>query len=187
MYLSKDEILNKELLLEIFDYLNARLAENQLQLELTIYGGCLMNLLYDNRPATKDVDCVFASSNEKLLTNILETTQQIFDLSNDWINQEIKEPLAHLMKEDIITFKAYSNLTILRPDAKQLLAMKILSARPEPSKDFIDAYLLCKDLGITTKKELLSIVRQYIPLSLLGERQNQFIMYLGGDLGYDWK
>ena len=78
-------------------------------------------------------------------------------------------------------------MKILKPKAQQLLAMKILAARPEPAKDFIDAYILCKDLNVTTKNELIDIVSAYVPLRLLGERQMTFIKYLGKDLGYDWE
>ena len=95
-------------------------------------------------------------------------------------------PLKNI-KEDIETYKIYSNLKILKPKAKQLLAMKILAARPEPAKDFIDAYILCKELNITTKDRLLEICSEYIPLTLIGPRQVTFIKYLGEDLGYDWK
>lgn len=180
-------LMDKDKLLKIFDYLNERLKENQLQLEITIYGGSIMTMVYDNRPATKDIDCIFNEINSKLLKNILDLTQFTFNLSDDWINEEVKEPLKSLIKEDKETYKVYSNLKILKPKAKQLLAMKVLAARPEPAKDFIDAYILCKDLNITTKKELLDIVLDYIPLTLLGERQINFIKYLGEDLGYDWK
>lgn len=181
------ELMNKDKLLKIFDYLNERLKENQLQLEITIYGGSIMTMVYDNRPATKDIDCVFGETNEKLLNNILDLTKFAFNLSEDWINEEIKEPLKVILKEDKETYKLYSNLKILKPKAKQLLAMKILAARPEPAKDFIDAYILCKDLDITTKAELLDVFEEFIPLTLLGERQRIFIKYLGEDLGYDWE
>ncbi|MDF0728706.1 DUF6036 family nucleotidyltransferase [Cytobacillus sp. S13-E01] len=180
-------LMDKGKLLEIFDYLNERLKENQLQLEITIYGGSIMTMVYDNRPATKDIDCVFSETNSKLLDNILAQTKFIFNLSDGWINEEIKEPLKAILKEDKETYRVYSNLKILKPRAEQLLAMKILAARPEPAKDFVDAYLLCKDLGITTKKELLNIFNYYIPLTLIGERQINFIKYLGEDLGYDWE
>ncbi len=50
-----------------------------------------------------------------------------------------------------------------------------------------DAYILCKDLNITTKNKLFEIVSNYIPLTLIGERQMNFIKYLGEDLGYDWE
>lgn len=146
-----------------------------------------MTMVYDNRPATKDIDCVFSETNLKLLENILDLTKSVFNLSDGWINEEFKEPLKSLLKEDKETYKVYSNLKILKPKAKQLLAIKILAARPEPAKDFADAYILCKDLNVTTKDELLNIISDYIPLYLLGERQMNFIKYLGDDLGYDWK
>ena len=180
-------LMGKDRLLQIFDYLNERLKENQLQLEITIYGGTVMTMVYDNRPATRDIDCVFSNVNQKLLKNILEMVKFTFDLPKNWINEEIKEPLKSIIKEDKETYKIYSNLKILKPKAAQLLAMKILAARPEPAKDFLDAFILCRDLNIRTKKALLSVVEQYLPLSLLGERQIRFIKYLGKDLGYDWE
>ncbi len=123
----------------------------------------------------------------KLLQNILNTTQYAFNLPDNWINEEIKEPLKHLIKEDKETYAVYSNLKILKPKAQQLLAMKVLAARPEPAKDFIDAYILCKDLNVTAKNELMDIVSTYVPLRLFGERQMILIKYLGKDLGYDWE
>jgi hypothetical protein len=180
-------MMDKKKLLQIFDYLNERLKENQLQLEITIYGGSVMTMVYDNRPATKDIDCVFSETNYKLLDNILELTKFTFNLNDAWINEDIKEPLRTLLKEDKETYRVYSNLKILKPKAEQLLAMKILAARPEPAKDFIDALILCKELNITNKKRLMEVISLYIPLNILGERQINFIKYLGEDLGYDWK
>ena len=114
-------------------------------------------------------------------------TKFAFSLPQNWINEEIKEPLKSIIKEDKETYKIYSNLKILRPKAEQLLAMKILAARAEPAKDFIDAFILCRDLNIRTKEELLKVVEKYLPLTLIGERQIRFIKYLGEDLGYDWE
>ena len=180
-------MMNKEKLLEIFEYINERLKENQLYLEITVYGGAVMNMVYDNRPATKDIDCIFNATNNKLLNNILELTKSVFGLSDNWINDEIKEPLEYILEENKEVYKTYSNLKILKPKAEQLLAMKILAARPEPSKDFIDAYILCKELDITKKEVLLDVIKKYVPIRLLGQRQMTFIKYLGKDLGYDWK
>ena len=184
---SNNMLMDKDRLLQIFDYLNERLKANQLQLEITIYGGTVMTMVYDNRPATKDIDCVFSEVNQKLLENILGMTRFTFNLPENWINEEIKEPLKSIIKEDKETYKVYSNLKILKPKAEQLLAMKILAARAEPAKDFIDAFILCRDLNIRTREELLNVVEKYLPLTLIGERQIRFIKYLGEDLGYDWK
>ena len=185
--MNKNVLMNKNKLLKIFAYLNERLKENQLQLEITIYGGTVMTMVYDNRPATRDIDCVFNEIDLKLLENILDLTKYTFNLSDDWISEDIKEPLKYLIQEDKETFKVYSNLKILKPAARQLLAMKILAARPEPSKDFVDAYILCKELNITDKAEIINIFSTYIPIEYLGERQIKFIKYLGDDLGYDWE
>ncbi|MDX9917854.1 MAG: hypothetical protein RBT15_07530 [Gudongella sp.] len=184
---SDNLLMDREKLLQIFAYLNERLKGNQLQLEITIYGGTVMTMIYDNRPATRDIYCVFSDVNQMMLKNILEMTKFTFNLPENWINEEIKEPLKSIIKEDTETYKLYSNLKILKPKAEQLLAMKILAARPEPAKDFVDAFILCKDLSISTKEELLEVVGKYLPLSLLGERQIRFIKYLGDDLGYDWQ
>lgn len=180
-------LMDRDKLLKIFTYLNERLKENQLQLEITIYGGTVMTMVYDNRPATNDIDCVFNEANSKLLKNILKLIQYTFNLSDDWINEDIKEPLKHFLKEDKETYKVYSNLKILKPKPEQLLAMKVLAARPEPAKDFIDAYILCKDLNIDSKTELINIFSSYLPMKLLGEKQIKFIKFLGEDLGYDWE
>jgi hypothetical protein len=180
-------LMDKTKLLEIFGYLNERLRENQLQLEITIYGGSVMTMVYDSRPATRDIDCVFSETNERLLDHILDLTKFTFNLPDGWINEEIKEPLKSIIKEDKEVYRVFSNLKILKPKAEQLLAMKVLAARPEPAKDFIDAYILCKDLNITTKRKLLDVISGYIPLHLIGERQRNFIKYLGKDLGYDWE
>ena len=45
--------------------------------------------------------------------------------------------------------------------------------------DFVDAYILCNDLNVTTRESLLEIVSEYISLTLIGERQSNFIQYLG--------
>jgi hypothetical protein len=37
---------------------------------LTVYGGSIMTVLYDNRPAIKDIDCMFGETNQKLVLAI---------------------------------------------------------------------------------------------------------------------
>lgn len=121
-----------------------------------------------------------------MVESILSMAQSTFCLSDQWINRDIRQPLKYLLKEEKENYRSYSNLRILKPKADQFLAMKILAARPEPSKDFLDANFLCRTLDIETKSQLLEMVSKYLPLSLLGERQTSFIKYLGEDLGYDW-
>lgn len=180
------QMIDKKMLLEIFDYLNEALRDNLLHLDITIYGGSIMTLLFDDRPATRDIDSIMSVDNVELLNQIIKQVQNVYQLNSDWINDAIKEPLKSLLSEDLTSYGNYSNLNILHPIPEQLLAMKILAARPEPSKDFIDAFVLCKSLDVQTKEKLFEIVSKYVPRKLLKERQMVFIKYLGSDLGYDW-
>lgn len=154
-----EKFIYKKLLLEIFDYLNVLLYDNKLHLELTVYGGSIMTLLYDNRPATKDIDSLFNSVNEELLKNIFSQVQEVYQLNKDWINDDVKEPIKSLIDEKTIIYKEYSNLTIIQPIPEQLLAMKVLAARAEPSKDFVDAFILCKDLNVSSKNNSLILLQ----------------------------
>jgi hypothetical protein len=162
------EEFEKSLLLEIFNYINERLKEKQLQLEMTIYGGTIMTILYD-RPATKDIDCVFSGIDLKLLKNILDLTRHNFDLKEDWLDEQISEPLKYLLREDKEIFKTYSNLKILKPVAEQILAMKVLANRVEPAKDFLDASILLRELSIQTPEELKDVISAYVPINMIGE------------------
>ena len=105
-------LMDKDKLLQIFEYLNERLKENQLQLELTVCGDSIMTMVYDSRPATKDIDCVFSDTNLILLNRILDLTKYAFNLPDGWINEDIKEPLRALLKEDKETYRVYKSCSL---------------------------------------------------------------------------
>lgn len=65
--------------------------------------------------------------------------------------------------------------------------LEIFDYLNEQLKENIDAYILCKELNIKNKTEILDIISIYVPITLLKERQRNFIIYLGKDLGYDWE
>ena len=180
--------INGKGILNILKDLNNRLKMNSLTLDLNIYGGAAMCLLYDYRPATSDIDCLFNSEIDlKLLNNIIETMSEIYNLEPNWLNTDVAEPLSHIIVDSSEGHISFSNLRISIPKPEQLLAMKLLSARPEPSKDFIDATILCKDLNINTKDELYGVFGKYFSKSLLLDRQMIFINYLLEDLNNDRK
>ena len=181
------KVLTKSKLLELFDLLNCKLCDNNVKVIITVYGGSVMTLLYDNRPATKDIDYVLGDySLQSIFDNIISEITIIENLNDDWMNDEVRGPLEEIIKEDCYKGINLSNLTVMFPKPEQLLAMKILSARPEPAKDFIDAEILCKDLNVSEIREVIEIFSIYFPKGLLGERQLMFIHYVGKDLGYDW-
>lgn len=182
-----NKVLTKSKLLGLFNLLNCKLCDNNVKVIITVYDGSVMTLIYDNRPATKDIDYVLGDSSlQSIFDNIISDITVIENLNDDWMNDEVRGPLEEIIKEDCYKGINLSNLTVMFPKPEQLLAMKILSARPEPAKDFIDAEILCKDLKVSEKREVIEIFSKYFPKGLLRERQLMFIHYLGKDLGYDW-
>lgn len=81
----------------------------------------------------------------------------------------------------------FSNLKVLAPSAEQMLAMKILSARPEPFRDFVDVAYLITFLKIETLDQIIHIFDKYIGRRYLGDRQKVFLNYVGKDLDKQWK
>lgn len=179
------EKVSKELFLEILEVLDKKLEENRLELTLNIYGGTVMMACFDARPATKDVDALFETS--PIIDNILLDIAETYSLHKDWINQDIKEPLKYVKQENLKEIYKFRNLKVLAPSAEQMLAMKILSARPEPYRDFSDAEYLIKYLKIETLEQVMNIFDKYIGRRYLGDRQKMFLNYIGKDLKMSWK
>ncbi|AEE95424.1 DUF6036 family nucleotidyltransferase [Mahella australiensis] len=179
------EKMTKELFLEIMEVLDKKLEENRLKLTLNIYGGTVMMICFDARPATKDVDALFETSS--IIENILSDIAETYGLNKDWINQDVKEPLKYIKQENLKEVFTYKNLRVLAPTAEQMLAMKILSARPEPYSDFKDAEYLIKYLKIEKLEQVLNIFDRYVGRKYLGDRQKMFLNYVGKDLGMQWK
>lgn len=179
------EKVSKELFLEILEALDKKLGENRLGLTLNLYGGTVMMVCFDARPATKDVDALFETS--PIIDNILADIAETYGLHEGWINQDIKGPLKSLKVEDLKEIYAFKNLKVLAPSAEQMLAMKILSARPEPYRDFMDAEYLVKHLKIENLEQVMEIFDKYMGRKYLGDRQKMFLNYVGKDLKMAWK
>lgn len=177
--------ITKELFPEIMEVLDEKLGENRLVLTLNIYGGKVMMACFDVRPATKDIDALFETS--ALIDAILVDIAETYGLAEDWINQDIREPLTHLKEEHLKELYQFKNLKVLAPTAEQMLAMKILSARPEPYQDFADAEYLIEHLAIDTLEQMLELYDKYVGRRYLGDRQKMFLNYIGEDLDKKWK
>lgn len=179
------EKVSKELFSEILEVLDKKLEENRLGLTLNLYGGTVMMVCFDARPATKDIDALFETS--PIIDNILADIAETYGLHEGWINQDIKEPLKSLKIEDLNEIYKFKNLKVLAPSAEQMLAMKILSARPEPYRDFMDAEYLVRYLKLVTLEQVMDIFDKYIGRKYLGDRQKMFLNYLGKDLKMSWQ
>ena len=130
--------------------------------EIAIYGGTVMMIAYDCRKATKDVDAIFhpAAALEPFIQRIAGEQ----DLPEDWMNAGVRAFVApREAKVDFAQLRT-PGLTITRPSAEYLLAMKCLAARlpsPRSHGDSEDIKFLIRQLGLKSVAEVDAIVADY--------------------------
>ncbi|MFD1360783.1 hypothetical protein [Lentibacillus salinarum] len=108
--------ITKERFLEILEVLNERLEENKLSMSLNIYGGTVMMACFDVRPATKDIDEIFETFPQ--IKTILNDIAETYGLDENWINQDIQEPLKHVKHEHLKETYTYNYLKVFTPKCR---------------------------------------------------------------------
>lgn len=149
--------MDKNHIKNCLNQLNDELRSIGVKGEVCLYGGAVMCLVYDARPATRDVDGVFKPTGE--IREAIKRVAEANCLKEDWLNDAVKGYVVpHLQR---ILFNL-SNLKVYVPEADYLLAMKVLAARVEGT-DKIDVQFLIKLLGIKTPEAVFSILEKYYP------------------------
>jgi hypothetical protein len=146
-----DEI--KQYLEELDDELRAINVKG----EICLYGGAVMCLVYDARPATKDVDAVFRPTRE--LRQAIERVAAAHGLPSDWLNDAVKGYVVPHPQRILFDFP---HLKVYVPEADYLLAMKALAARVDTA-DVGDVRLLISWLGLRRAEEVFAILEKYYP------------------------
>ena len=155
---------------ELFEALNKELQTLSVVGEIGICGGAVMCLVFQAREATKDIDAVFAPTEE-----IREAAKKIsleYGLSEDWINDAAKgffykDP----PRQEVLNF---SNLRIWAPTPEYMLAMKCTSARYD-SNDKDDVIFLIQHLELSKASEVFEIIEKYYPKKLIPSKTQFFI------------
>ncbi len=145
---------------EITQYLtelNDELRLMDLKGEVSLYGGAVMVLAFKTRPATRDVDAIFEPIKE--IRNASHRIAERHNLRLDWLNLAEKMVVVEHPREVLFEF---SNLIVTIPDAKYLLAMKLLALRPN-TEDESDATFLIGKLGIKSRDQAIELVRGFYP------------------------
>lgn len=125
--------------------------------EICLYGGAVMCLVFDARPATKDVDAVFRPASEIRLA--AKRVAEHNRLPEDWLNDGVKGFLSG--REDTMILAEHSNLLVYHADPRYLLAMKVIAARVDLDRK--DMEFLIDMLKIKTSEEVFQIVEGYYP------------------------
>ena len=80
--------LDKKLILRLFSELNQELEKKNIKGELYLLGGAVMCLQFNARPATMDVDAIYAPKIE--IHRAAELISRTHDLHKDWLNDAVK-------------------------------------------------------------------------------------------------
>jgi len=142
--------------------LNDQLAGMGVKGEICLYGGAMMCIVFNARPATKDIDAVFKPE-QKIHLAALRIAKEN-DLPPDWLNDGVKAYLSKKHHKDKILFH-WPNLAVYHADAEYLLAMKAISARHK--QDIDDIKLLLQELRLKDAASVLEIIQKYYPKSMI--------------------
>jgi hypothetical protein len=151
-------------MLRLFDLLNAELAAGDIVGELYVVGGAVMCLVFDARPATRDVDAFF-----KPTMRIRRAAARVAakaGVPETWLNDAVKAYLGQ--NGDFETYLQLSHLHVFVARPPYLLAMKCAAMRlGEEFHDLDDVRYLLRLLDIRTVGEALTIVTKYFDESQL--------------------
>lgn len=162
-------MLQKEQIEKYLRALNDELCAMDVKGEVCLYGGAAMCLVYDARPATKDVDAVF-----KPAATIREAAKKVartFHLKDDWLNDAVK---GFLVPHEQKVFTNLPCLKVYVPEADYLLAMKAMAARLEAT-DKSDVEVLIRKLNLKKAEEVFDILEKYYPRNRIQPKTQFFI------------
>lgn len=168
--------LTKEIIELAFDEMGKIAAAKGMTIEITVYGGSCLILASDIRNASGDVDAVFLSDNSTVREIAAEVAKRL-GLPDDWINEGVRRmaPPPGNPEPNLMPFGEYPRATesavglrVLLPSPRYMLAMKILASRladdvDKAKTDLADAVGLMKVAGISTREELVVLMKECYP------------------------
>lgn len=139
-------------------------------LEIAVYGGSALMLLFDWRQATRDVDAVFEADKANI-RRLASVVADRLGLPADWLNDGVKGFLSHGDRTALDLYATFPSegepgLRVLVASPDYLFAMKCLAMRigaVEGNSDVEDIRALAAELGIHTALEALAVVAKFYP------------------------
>ncbi|MCL1883931.1 MAG: DUF6036 family nucleotidyltransferase [Defluviitaleaceae bacterium] len=158
--------LTKEDVIQILGCIDEELRNEGLSATAIIYGGCAMMLHgYDTR-ATTDIDYIVKdvplADFSRIIDRVVEKSnppfkRSLFDITMGVLIAE------HFKLNELKELNLFSNLHVSVATVRQLLAMKLFSARMGTEfHDLADALHLAKELGLRSAIELKDTMLDYV-------------------------
>jgi hypothetical protein len=142
---------------QYLEELNDELRAIDVKGEVCMYGGAVMCIAFNARPATKDVDAVFEPV--KQIRKAAGIIAERHDLNKDWLNYAVKMFLVPHERRILLDL---SHLKVFIPESDYLLAMKVIAARVE-TMDLEDIRFLIARMKIQNPAQVLEIIERYYP------------------------
>lgn len=161
-------LLKKEDILRGLRKIDVKAKAANIVIDLSIYGGAALALVFDLRHATRDVDAVVRGKPDFLRQAAIEVATEE-GWPQDWLNDGVKGfTSAHEKMRLMEDFEASTvgGLRIHTPTPEYLFAMKCMAMRPEGlegSHDISDIEALADAAHIVDAPAALALVQEFYP------------------------
>lgn len=166
--------MDKKEIIKYLKELNARLEEKDTKGQIWLFGGTVMCLAFNARPATKDIDAIFEP--KQVIYDIAKQMARDYNLPPDWLNDSVKGFVTPTREMKI--FQNMSHLKIFVPSPEYMLAMKCMSVRLAGTKDKDDIIFLLNHLQLKNVNDILDIIQNYFPANMIRPKTEYFLMEL---------
>lgn len=157
--------------------LGERAHEQELTLEVSLYGGAVFTLVYGSRDATKDVDAAVRPN--EIANQLAREVAKELGLPQDWLNDQVKQFLAEKeAKRKLNEADFGEGIRVSVPTAAYLLAMKLRACRPPLpgyAGDYGDIRFLVQKMGITSVEAAETIHDKFFPHDVLSETAKEVV------------
>lgn len=161
-------MLTKDDILRGLGRIDRKAREWGVIIDLSIYGGAALALVFNIRHATRDVDAVVHGSPDFLRTAAAEVAEEE-GWPDGWLNDGVKGFVsANEQMQLMESFQASpeGGLRVYTPAPEYLFAMKCMAMRPEGiegSHDISDIEALAEAAGIKDADAALALVEAFYP------------------------
>lgn len=174
---SAGSTLTREMILRALQCLSDELGKRGITGEICLFGGTVMVLAFNARPATKDVDALFQPT--PTIRDLARDIAVKLRLPIDWLNDGVKGFVSDRHETTSGNLPQYSHLRLTMPVAEYLLAMKCMAARiggaVAESTDVADIIFLVRHLKLTAAKAVLELVEKYYPANRISVKTQYLV------------